>query len=152
MDELQRLVTVQSEEDANIAVADGESDIDCQFRSDFKLVDLIPPTNYKEAISFARKFRKILTQSKKTAKGPFGAPCLVTLYLLVLLPDAEGAPTLQNEISNTMVSRYVKLIEEYCELEGKLDGILNDPLVKKLDPFKKHCDYFNSALLRLLTR
>ena len=75
-----------------------------------------------------------------------------TLYPLVMLPDAEGAPTLQNEISNTMVSRYVKLIEEYCELEGKLDGILNDPLVKKLDPFKKHCDYFNSALLRLLTR
>ena len=80
MDELQRLVTVQSEEDANIAVADGESDIDCLFHSDFKLLDLIPPTNYKEAISFARKFWTILTQSEKTAKGPVGAPCLVTLY------------------------------------------------------------------------
>ena len=80
VDELQKLVTIQSEEDANIAVADGESDIDCQFHSDFKLLDLIPPTNYKEAISFARKFRTIFTQSEKTAKGPFGARCLVTLY------------------------------------------------------------------------
>ena len=66
-----------------------------------------------------------------------------------MLPDAEGAPTLQNEISNTMVSRYVKLIEEYCELEGKLDGILNDPLVKKLDPFKKTLRLFQQCLASL---
>ena len=38
-----------------------------------------------------------------------------------MLPDAEGAPTLQNEISNTMVFRYVKLIEEYCELEDLME-------------------------------
>lgn len=125
--------------------SDNHSDVECQFEGDFKLPDDLPtPTNYEEAIKFARQFSHVLARSmvKEKNKEPLGVPCSVFLYPLILLPGVDSAPVLVQEISEITASMCVRLVEDYEDLEEEVADLLNDSLVENLRPLRKKLEIF----------
>ena len=128
--------------------------IECRFESDFKLPDDVsPPTNLKESLMFASQFNKILSRSmiRTVDNEPFGVSCLISLYPLVNLSAVDSVPRLRQEISNTVASRCVRLMEDYEDMEDEIESLLKDPLMAKLNPpfeklrvFQQHFDAFRS--------
>ena len=128
----------------NVMTSNGtKSDVECHFKTDFQLAKNVKaPTTYEEAIKFAGKFTQFLCDSM--AKGddggtagnePLGVPCIVWLCPLVSLPGSDGAPALKYEINRTLASECVRYAQDYDEVEDKLNYMLKDPLVTKLNPF-----------------
>lgn len=131
-----------------------KSDVECLFQSDFQLPKNVKsPTTYEEAIKFAGKFTQISSDSmaKDVGNEPLGAPCIVWLYPLVLLPASDGAPALKNEINRTLASDCVKHMQGYEEVDTKLDYMLNDPLVAKLNPFHEKLQDFRQHFSSFLS-
>jgi ankyrin repeat protein len=129
---------------------DSASNIDCQFEGDFKLPDNVKgPTTFEEALEFAKIFVKVSSDSlaKDIADGnPLGVPCTVWLFPLALMQDAEGAPAIRYEVSLAIASECVKLIEEYDNLEAKLNLMLNDSAIKQISPLYKKLRLFHHYL------
>ncbi len=102
--------------DGSIAEIKGgkELNIQCHFENDLQLPkDVKAPTNYREAMEFAKNFTQVLSDSifKDKRNQPVGLPCVIWLHLLELIKD--DAPTLSNEISHSMASECVRIIQDY---------------------------------------
>jgi ankyrin repeat protein len=127
-----------------------ENHIECHFQGDFKFPPHIPiPTTYEEAIEFAKKFIQLSTESvAKDADGiqPLGVPIFVWLYPLVLMKDAQNAQALRYEISSTLASECVRIMQNYEDVEDKVHYMLEDPLVKNLRPFQEKIKRFQQYL------
>jgi hypothetical protein len=135
-----------------------ETDIRCHFEGNFQLSKQEnAPTTYEEAVQFASGFTKTLSDSiaKDSADGnkPFGVPCFVGLYPLVLVPGFEGAKVLHNDLEFTQVSKYTRIMEDYEALDKKLYSMISDPKTNQIRPFKKklhdfqqNCHLFNRDL------
>ena len=105
---------------------------------------------------------------KMTDTNEFEIPCHVTLYPLVLVPGFEVAQIIYQEIDDTVANQCVRLIEDYGDLEERINNLLNnnqlnsiwkdlDPLEfglqnNKLQLFKKYLDYLCLQLKRNLRR
>lgn len=135
----------QKEENDNV------TSIKCQFEGDFKLPDDVKgPTTFEEALEFSKNFIKVSSNSmaKDTAdEKPLGVSCTVWLYPLALMQDAEGAPAIRYEISLPIASECIRLIEEYDNLEHKLDLMLNDSVIKQISPLYKKLRLFHQYLM-----
>ena len=131
-----------------------ENNVECHFQGDFQLPSNIQtPTTYEEAIEFAKKFIQLSTESvAKDADGnqPLGVPISVWLYPLVLMKDAQNASALRYEISSTLASQCVRIMQNYEDVEDKIYYMLEDPLVKKLSPFEKKLKQFQQYLTTFL--
>ncbi|XP_046654225.1 verrucotoxin subunit beta-like isoform X3 [Daphnia pulicaria] len=130
---------------------ENENNIECHFQGNFELPSNVDrPTTYKEAIEFAKKFLQFSSDwmAKDPANGnqPLGVPISVWLYPLVLMQDAQDAPALRYEISLTLASQCVGIMENYGEVEDELRFMLEDPLVKKLNPLQKKLQLFQRCL------
>ncbi len=131
-----------------------ENNIECHFRGDFQLhPNIQTPTTYEEAIEFAKKFIQLATESvAKDTDGnqPLGIPISVSLYPLVLMKDALNAPALRYEITQSLASECVRIMQNYEDVEDKVYYMLEDPLVKKLSPFQKKLKRFQQYLTTFL--
>jgi hypothetical protein len=129
---------------------DSASNIDCQFEGDFKLPDNVKgPTTFEEALEFAKIFVKVSSDSmaKDIADGkPLGVPCTVWLSQLALMQDPEGAPAIRYEVSLSIASECVQLIEDYDNLEAKLNLMLNDSVIKQISPLFEKLKLFRRYL------
>ncbi len=129
---------------------DNATSIKCQFEGDFKLPDDVKgPTTFEEALEFSKNLIKVSSNSmaKDTAdEKPLGVPCTVWLYPLALMQDAESAPAIRHEISLPIASECIRLIEEYDNLEDKLDAMLNDPVIKQISPLYRKLRLFHQYL------
>jgi hypothetical protein len=130
---------------------ENEDNIECHFQGDFELPnDVDRPITYKEAIVFAQKFLKFssvwMAKDDADANKSLGVPITVWLYPLVLMQDAQGAPALRYEISVTLASQCVLIMDNYGEVEGTLVLMLEDPLVKMLSPLQKKLQLFQRCL------
>ncbi|XP_046444357.1 verrucotoxin subunit beta-like [Daphnia pulex] len=111
--------------------------IECHFEGDFMLPEnFATPTTYRETLVFASQFREILSLSmaKSVENEPLGIPCLVSLFPLVNLSGVESVPRLRQEISNTVASRCVRLMEDYDDMEDEIETLLQNPLAAELSP------------------
>jgi hypothetical protein len=131
-----------------------ENNIECHFQGDFKFPPNIQiPTTYEEAIEFANKFIQLSTESvAKDTDGnqPLGVPISVSLYPLVLMKDGQNAPALRYEISKSLASECVQIMQNYEDVEDKVHYMLEDALVKKLSPFQKKLKRFQQYLTTFL--
>jgi hypothetical protein len=84
--------------------------------------------------NFSKNFTQILSDSisKDTRNQPVGVPCVVWLHPLVLMKD--DAPTLSNEISHSMASECVRIIQDYKKIEEKIYEMLAE---HNLSPFRE---------------
>jgi ankyrin repeat protein len=126
---------------------ENEDSIECHFQGDFELPSNVDrPTTYNEAIEFAKRFLKFssdwMPKDDDDANKSLGVPITAWLYPLVLMQDAQGAPALRYEISLTLASQCVRILENYGEVEDTLVLLLEDPLVKKLNPLQKKLQLF----------
>jgi hypothetical protein len=124
------------------------NNIECHFQSDFELPnDVERPTTYYEAIEFAKKFLQFssewMAKDPAAANKSLGVPVIVWLYPL---QDTKGAPALRHEISLTLASQCVRIMENYGQVEDDLVLMLEDPLVKKLNPLPKKLQLFQRCL------
>ncbi len=104
---------------------------------------------HEEAIEFAKKFIQLSTESvakDKDGKQPLGVPISVWLYPLVLMQDGQNAPALRYEISQSLASECVQIMQNYEDVEDKVHYMLEDALVKKLSPFQKKLKRFQQYL------
>lgn len=110
-----------------------EINIKCHFEGDFLLP--ITFTTFEETIKFAKGFLHLLSNSipKNPLDGSLGMACIAWLHPLT--------SALQCEISDDLIE-CVQQIEDYDEVEGKLDYLLNDPLAIKLYPFYENLQVF----------
>jgi hypothetical protein len=133
-----------------------ENNIECHFRGDFQLPPNIQtPTTYEEAIEFAKKFIQLSTESvtkDKDGNQPLGVPISVWLYPLVLMQDAQNAPALRFEISSTLASECVQIMQNYEDVEDKVHYMLEDPLVKKLSSFQNKLKRFQQYLTSFIVK
>ncbi|XP_046462593.1 uncharacterized protein LOC124208763 [Daphnia pulex] len=137
-----------------------KSDVECHFQADFQLPKNVKaPTTYEEAVKFAGHNK--LSQVASDAMGrdasagnePLGVPCIIWLYPLVLLPGSEAAPAVKYEINRTLASECVRHVQDYDQVQDRLDDMLKDPLVAKLSPlhgklthFREHFNSFREDL------
>ncbi|XP_057379369.1 LOW QUALITY PROTEIN: neoverrucotoxin subunit alpha-like [Daphnia carinata] len=132
-----------------------ETGIECKFEGDFKIPrDRNTPTTYEEAIQFAGQFSNFLPEwiAKDTAGGnePLGLPCIVTLCPLVKLPGAEDAPILKHQINDIQASQCVRVMENYEEIEEKIEDLLDDPL-SSIRPFRRKLEFFRDQFTSFRT-
>ncbi len=127
-----------------------EKNIECHFQGDFQFPPHIQiPTTYEEAIEFAKKFIQLSAESvAKDTDGnqPLGVPLSVSLYQLKWMKDAKKAPALRYEISTTLASECVQIMQNYEDVADKVHYMLEDALVKKLRPFQKKLKRFQQYL------
>ncbi len=126
---------------------ENEDNIECHFQGDFELPSNVDrPTTYNEAIEFAKKFLKFssdwMAKDDADVSKSLGVPITIWLYPMVLMQDAQGAPALRYEISLTLASQCVLIMDNYGEVEDTLVLLLEDPLVKKLNPLQKKLQLF----------
>ncbi|KAI9559909.1 hypothetical protein GHT06_013916 [Daphnia sinensis] len=112
------------------------TNVECRLEGDFLLPKTF--TTYEETKQFAKNFTHVLSNSIKVVgnEPPLGTPCIAWLYPLASMHENA----LQNETSDVL--ECVQQIENYDEVEAKLDYLLNDPLAKKLNPFYEKLRHF----------
>jgi hypothetical protein len=84
-----------------------------------------------------------MAKDPSDANKSLGVPVIVWLYPL---QDTKGAPALRHEISLTLASQCVRIMENYGQVEDDLVLMLEDPLVKKLNPLPKKLQLFQRCL------
>ncbi|XP_057365417.2 uncharacterized protein LOC130686145 [Daphnia carinata] len=109
------------------------TNIQCRLQGNF----LIPMTftTYEDAKQFAKNFTHVLSNSI-AKEAPLGVPCIAWLYPLASTHGAENA--LQSDVLEC-----VQQIDNYDQVQAKLDYLLNDILAKKLNPFHEKLRHFH---------
>lgn len=130
---------------------ENDKTIKFHYEGDYNLPnDVKHPTTYEEAIEFAKKFwsslSKWMDKDPENENQSLGVPITVWLTPLVTMPRCHEAPVLRYEIPRWMASKCVSFMRDYDEVEDRLHGMLQDPLVKKLIPLEKKLQWFKECL------
>jgi ankyrin repeat protein len=137
----------------------GTNDVACHFATDFNLPDDVnAPTTYQQAMEFITKLKQFPLfdwMAKDAAADPaqlLGVPVTVWLHPLALMPGCDEiklAPLY--EMSPSLASQCIQMMEKYEKVADELHYMLQDPLARSLSPFLKKLELVQQHLTASLT-